>query len=79
MGIDLSIQFGLKYMGLDSLGTNQSEREVIWGSAELMYVQSTEVLQFMFLFEHLKVIKTLFGSAAQSEQTMTKKPLSDPR
>ena len=46
-----SIIIWVKYAGLDFMGTNLRQNEIIWGWAELMYVQSPEVLHFACLLE----------------------------
>lgn len=55
----------VKCMATDFMDTNQKQREVIWIWAELLYVQSPDVLRFIYLFGTSLVIKTLSELATQ--------------
>ena len=55
----------VKCMATDFMDTNQRKREVIWIWAELLYVQSPDVLRFIYLFGTSLVIKTLSELATQ--------------
>jgi len=52
-------------MAMDFMDTNQRQKEVIWIWAELLYVQSPDVLHFIYLFWTSLVIKTLSELATQ--------------
>ena len=55
------------------MGTNQRQSEVIWIWAEFLYVQSSDILHFIYLFGTSLVIKTLSELAAQSKSNNDQK------